>query len=374
LDAMFFPPLRSEVEKPGFKNSTEYITWMFAKMHLASSDSQVHEMVTHLGTTHLALEPICIATFRNFAEDHRLFLLLKPHTRQTIAINELGRRTLLNPDGFFDSITALGTRGTLKLIQEVWRTFNFSDRSLPRLIETRGFKKIEKENLGSSEDILPGYLYRDYGFMVWDALKRYTASVIDQIYKRDEDVKNDIDLQRWAFEIGSVDMGNLKGFPDHFHTKKDLIETVTTFIFTASAQHSAVNFGQFDFYGFIPYRPLALTQPMPENVRTITWEYVMSALPNLKRTLDQMTITYLLSRSPSIVLNADPRAQTYLGSNIKEALDISESYWKPYYISQWKALDKELREAQEFMVQYNNINGYNYRYLYYDDIAMSIAI
>jgi hypothetical protein len=38
--------------------SREGLVWLFAKMHAASADAQVHEMVGHLLLTHLAMEPV----------------------------------------------------------------------------------------------------------------------------------------------------------------------------------------------------------------------------------------------------------------------------------------------------------------------------
>jgi hypothetical protein len=42
-----------------------------------------------------------------------------------------------------------------------------------------------------------------------------------------------------------------------------------------SAQHAAVNFGQFDFYGFIPNRPMVLLKPMPTDKTALTDMYIV---------------------------------------------------------------------------------------------------
>jgi len=369
-DKKFFPPPRTNTSR----NSSEYITWIFAKMHLASADSQIHEMISHLGTTHLALEPICIATFRIFGEDHPLFRLLKPHTRQTISINELGRRTLLNKGGFFDTITSLGMVGTLRLIEEAWKTYNYSQRAFPILCESRGFPEVPREKIATYQDILPGYLYRDYGYMIWNALKSYVTEVIENNFVSDNDVAKDVLIQRWAYEISHPDFGNLPGFPSKILTKQHLIDVCTNFINTASAQHSAVNFGQFDYYGFIPMRPLSLFRPMPEDTTHLNWTYVLDALPDVVRTIKQMIITYILSTTPSIVYLQDQKAKTYLGNTLSEALDLTESFWKPEFTNEWKKLDEALRQATEYMISYNLIHGYSYHYLYPSDIALSVAI
>jgi len=345
-------------------------------MHLASSDGQVHEMVSHLGSTHLALEPVCIATFRIFDQNHPIFLLLKPHMRQTIAINELGRRTLLNKGGFFDSITSLGMVGTLRLMEVAWKNFRYMERSFPIMSQSRGFPKVPQEKIATSDDTLPGYLYRDYGYIIWDAIYLYVEQVIEKVYLNDKAVADDFLLQKWAYEISHKDFGNLPGFPSKILTKKELIDVCAIFINTASAQHSAVNFGQFDFYGFIPYRPLALVKKMPDITTNLTMSYVIDALPNRIRTLKQMAITYVLSMHPSVVPSSllNPKLGTYLGTKLSEALDITEVFWQPHYQNEWEKLYITLRDATNYMINYNKIHGYVYKYLYLDDIALSIAI
>jgi len=118
-------------------------------MHIVSSDAQIHEMIVHLGLTHFLMEPIIIGTFRQFDSSHVVFKILKPHMRQTIAINEFGRLRLLDSGGFFDTITSLGTNGTLALIEWFWQNeFNFEKFAFPRELLSRGFRRIPLEKQG----------------------------------------------------------------------------------------------------------------------------------------------------------------------------------------------------------------------------------
>ena len=117
---------------------------------------------------------------------------------------------------------------------------------------------------GKENDPTPGYLYRDYGYMIWDALTNYVKGLIDEVYANDEAVARDVAVQRWCQEVGNPAFGNVGGFPSRITRRDDLTFVLTNVIFTASAQHSAVNFGQFDFYGFIPNKPLRMMLPMPK--------------------------------------------------------------------------------------------------------------
>jgi arachidonate 15-lipoxygenase len=49
-----------------------------------------HEMVSHLGLTHISMEGVIIATQRQFSRDHLLYKLLEHHLQFTLAINNLG--------------------------------------------------------------------------------------------------------------------------------------------------------------------------------------------------------------------------------------------------------------------------------------------
>src|SRR4051812_10602983 len=87
--------------------------------------------------------------------------------------------------GFFDSITSVGASGTMALIRRMIKDgFNFSHTSFPRDMALRGFSEVDYT---SSDDPLPGYLYRDYGFKIWRAFKDYVANVVFKLYKSNDE-------------------------------------------------------------------------------------------------------------------------------------------------------------------------------------------
>jgi len=61
-------------------------TWMTAKSVVQMADSNYHELVSHLGRTHLFIEPFVVAT-NHLPKDHNLRKLLKPHLLGTVFIN-----------------------------------------------------------------------------------------------------------------------------------------------------------------------------------------------------------------------------------------------------------------------------------------------
>ena len=101
---------------------------------------------------------------------HTCALLLLYVTRSfhfsRFKINEFGRRTLLRPGGTFDQITSVGARGTFQILAYLVKNgYNFTASNFPEEMARRGFVKIEHPE--STQDPLPGYLFRDYGFMIW---------------------------------------------------------------------------------------------------------------------------------------------------------------------------------------------------------------
>eukprot|EP00479_Gromia_sphaerica_P000091 TRINITY_DN10080_c1_g1_i1.p1 TRINITY_DN10080_c1_g1~~TRINITY_DN10080_c1_g1_i1.p1 ORF type:complete len:153 (-),score=16.36 TRINITY_DN10080_c1_g1_i1:170-628(-) len=82
-----------------------------------NADTQYHEMISHLGYTHLAMEPVIISFHSALTDDHLLLRLMFPFFKHTLAINHLGRSVLLKPGGAFDEIMSIGAQATLTGIQ-----------------------------------------------------------------------------------------------------------------------------------------------------------------------------------------------------------------------------------------------------------------
>ncbi|MBC6423404.1 MAG: hypothetical protein GDA38_19225 [Hormoscilla sp. SP12CHS1] len=75
-----------------------------AKIVAQMAEFTIFELIRHLGQTHLALEPIALATARELAQNHPLHVLLQPHFELTMAIDAFGDRVLVNPGGGVDLI------------------------------------------------------------------------------------------------------------------------------------------------------------------------------------------------------------------------------------------------------------------------------
>lgn len=365
---IFVPPQPYPVNYDPY--SPEGLVWLFAKMHVATADAQVHECVSHLAFTHLALEPIMIAFFRQLRPAHPLLQLLVPHFRETLAINQLGRRTLLHPThSDFDRIMGVGFRGGLQLMQKAYRRdWSLRALELPEQLRRRGFTE-------ENRDILPDYLFRDYSLPLWRALKEFVAEAVGDLYPRgDEQVLADEDVQGLARELADPDMAALNGDVPKLETAQELVDFVTVVIWSAAMQHSAVNYGQFDYYSFIPNRPLFLTKPMPADLRKVTLPYVMSALPQLEASMESLCLLKTLS-----LFDGDSLLELYARGAGENDSDLSTSgvdveamrIWQTLFPEPYARFTDKLKALQAAIDERNQREGWLYPYLRPDKISPS---
>src|SRR5262245_51535371 len=94
-------------QKPGPDNPiftpADGYNWLIAKTIVEIADGNIHEASTHLGRTHLLMEPFVVTTYRQLAPNHPLAVLLSPHFEGTLAINEASWRHLIANKGAADS-------------------------------------------------------------------------------------------------------------------------------------------------------------------------------------------------------------------------------------------------------------------------------
>ncbi|XP_062380300.1 hydroperoxide isomerase ALOXE3-like [Sardina pilchardus] len=259
--------------------------WLLAKIFVRAAEFSVQEVDFHLLRTHLLAEVFTVAMLRHLPSIHPLFKLLFPHIRYTLQINIMARKQLISEDGVFSLHTGIGGDPLGKLLRRATASLTYSSLCLPENISERGL------------DDVPNFYYRDDGIKLWDIICKYVTGVLQYYYKSDEEVQKDTELQSWIKEIfinGFLERERT-GIPDSFQTVKDLLKFVTMVIFTASAQHAAVNNGQFDFGGWMPNYPTALRKPPPKKKGQTKWEDIMESLPDMGTTVNGMATLNLLS-------------------------------------------------------------------------------
>ena len=234
-----------------------------------------------------------MALMRNLPDAHPLYKLLRPHVRYTMAINTVARESLLGHNGSISKFFSIGSVGQDQLFLRSNKRYSVHWSNIKRNIKDRGVDNTSQ---------LPGYHYRDDGIKVWNAIEAYVSHIINQFYADDAAVSGDKELQYFAEDVhtnGFPGYGENavdgRDFPRSITTKAGLIEIITLIMFTGSAQHAAVNFGQYDHYGFTPNSPFVLHLPPPTKKGEITYEQLMKALPNEDETQQTIGLIQLLS-------------------------------------------------------------------------------
>ena len=224
-------------------------SWALAKAHFQMADGAYHEAISHLLETHLVVELIATCAYRHLHPAHPVSQLLGPHFRDNLAIDALARTSLLNKGGPIDNAIGVGARGALRLVSLVWQSWDFQTSQLPDDLARRGL---------DDREILPFCWYREDAVALHKATSQLTAQLAAVWYADDAAVLADWEVQHWAAEIAAADGGALPGFPSRIETRDVLARLLAEIIFRASAQHAAVNNGQYDRYGWPPYSPTAL--------------------------------------------------------------------------------------------------------------------
>lgn len=259
--------------------------WLVAMTIARSADSTYHEVVSHLSMTHLVMEPIALATYRQLAEHHPLHRLIAPHCEGTLPINALAVRLLINQGGRVDQLLPADLESGHGVIETIRNAYDFRASFLRTDLAARGVDQ---------QSTLASYPYRDDALLIWDAITGWVSDYVDLYYASDAAVAADAEIANWAAEIGSPDFGRVRGFAPEggIVTKTTLVETLTMILFTASAQHAAVNYPQ-AVSAAVPYQPLAGYAPAPTRLG-LTEADALDFLPPLDRAIKQVhTLTLL---------------------------------------------------------------------------------
>jgi len=238
------------------KDNSDGNEWLLVKSCLTTADSQMHEWVSHLGNTHLTMEPHIIA-IHNTLKKHRhpIYTFVKPLCKDTLLLNWAARQTLSSygAKSFGDYVTSEGCGQFMQLIGKMWSRYSFFDKSgLPSELASRGFDDAFD---------MPSYLFREDGRKLWNAYGTFASDFVAEVYKSDSDVASDKILQEWAVETSSPDRGAVPGFPTSFQDKETLVKVLQTLMWMTSGLHAAVNFPQYDYLAFAPNKPLGARAP-----------------------------------------------------------------------------------------------------------------
>ncbi|XP_054777140.1 lipoxygenase 3, chloroplastic-like isoform X2 [Prosopis cineraria] len=333
------------------EDSNSYWLWQLGKAHVCSNDSGVHQLVQHWLRTHACMEPFIIAAHRQLSVMHPVFKLLKPHMKDTLQINALAREALINAGGIIESDLSCGkycNHIVSAAYKDWWR---FDMEALPNDLIRRGLAEPDQTKPYGLKLLIEDYPYANDGLPIWFAIEKWVRTYVTYYYRDGLMVQSDYELQAWYSEVINV------GHADHKHaswwpklsTPSDLISVLTTLIWIASVQHSAVNFGQYPYGGYVPMRPPLMKRLLPKEDDREYKEfmkdpegYLLSSMPNLFQTTKFLTVVNILSQHST--------EEEYLGQrkNLSDWSDDHEIIEAFYRLSmELKRIEKEIEKRNK---------------------------
>ncbi|XP_041925383.1 hydroperoxide isomerase ALOXE3-like isoform X1 [Alosa sapidissima] len=341
-------------QEPGEKNPVflpnDEEAWLLAKTHVRAADFIEHQFNFHLLRTHLLAEAYILATLRNLPSAHPIYKLLIPHMRFTLYANTLGREKLISEKGAISMYTSTGSTGMVEVMRRAMHALKYSSLCLPDDIIERGLDKV------------PKYYYRDDGLLVWGALSKYVEAVIAVFYPSDMDVLVDEELQHWISDIykhGFLEKAST-GIPNSFKSTKEVTKFITMVIFTMTAQHSALNNGNFDFGGWLPNSPNSLQSGAPQSKDDITEADLLNTLPDINTSVWGMAGAWITSKKGADFVSLGQHSEKYFS--------------EPEVLSLTDKLKEELKEISEKIKERNKEKKRPYTYLDPEKIENSITI
>ncbi|CAL8375447.1 unnamed protein product [Arctogadus glacialis] len=299
---------------PIFVPSDAELDWLLVKMFVKNADSVIHQIISHLMKTHFVAEVFAVATMRHFPDVHPLY------------------------------------KGTIELMRRHLAETTYSSLCLPDNIAGRGLQNI------------PNFYYRDDGLKLWTAINRFVRAMLGLYYPTDDEVSGDAELQRWIQDIFTKGfLGNSSSeMPESFITVEEVVKFVTMVIFTTSAQHAAVNNGQFDYNSLVPNNPLQLRKAPPTTKGLVTMETIMETLPNIGDTVDFIVLAAVLTKkhTDSVVLGSYPE----------------ERFCEPAAKRIIENFQEELSSIEERIITRNASLEVPYCYLQPSEIENSVSI
>lgn len=152
--------------------------------------------------------------------------------------------------------------------------------------------------------IIEDYPYAQDGLLIWSAIENWVRSYVNRYYPNSSLICNDKELQAWYAEsvnVGHADLKHAEWWPT-LNNVDTLVSILTTIIWLASAQHAALNFGQYPYGGYVPNRPPLVRRLIPEENDTEyasfvadPQKYFLSAMPSLLQATKFMAVIDTLS-------------------------------------------------------------------------------
>jgi arachidonate 15-lipoxygenase len=228
--------------------------WKMARTVVTSADGNIQGIISHFAWCHEVMESVILATHRQLAKAHPLFVLLEPHFANTLITNDIAMTSLIGPDGNMERLQSGTLEASLDLAKRSLRELRLSESAPHEDFAARGV---------DDQGTLPDYPFRDDGLLSWAPLERWVRAYLRLYYPDDTTVSEDIEVAAWVREMGSEQGGRLPGLsaPETFDALAGLVARI---LYRCTTFHAAFNYTSFDFFGFAPNMQAAAFGPGPD--------------------------------------------------------------------------------------------------------------
>jgi len=229
---------------------------MLARTAANVADENLQGVLVHLGWCHMVIQRFILASYRQLSEDHPLSVLLAPHFETTLAVNEVARKSVVNPGGVQDRLLAPTIEAQTSILDRSVATLDLA--SLDPTID------YARRGVGDPET-LPMYPFRDDALPIWAAMRRFVERYVRLYYASDADVIADGELAAFVREVGAADGGRLPAMVAGVAPKtvSDVIDLISRVLFRATAYHATINNSNYDWAAYVPSMPTAGGSALP---------------------------------------------------------------------------------------------------------------
>jgi arachidonate 15-lipoxygenase len=272
-----------------------HFKWRVAKYFVNVSCAIQHESVAHLGDCHLTLDPMVVATNRKLSDNHPIMILLKPHFRFTININNSALHSLIIPGGVVATNVGPKIEDTWELVRQAHLAWKFDDNNPDCIFDIRGVADI------------PNFPFRDDTQLLWQAVNKWVKSYVYLYYPNQDDMLQDNELQAWINELVSPNYAKVTGMrgltatsnpkqPYVIDDKDYLVKIIAQIIYIAGPQHASVNYAQYPLMSYMPSVAGTIYQPAPgKNTPLASEQDCLAWYPPLDVSMYTFLFEYLLS-------------------------------------------------------------------------------
>jgi arachidonate 15-lipoxygenase len=202
--------------------------------------------------THFVMEPFCLATARRLAFEHPVHLLLRPHTRYTLATNRSAYKDFIDRKEIYFQFYAGTLEESRQILKGSYREKKFLELELEAELASRGLSA----HLGH-------FPYRDDARLWRVPIRDFVDAYVRAFYANDSAVTHDAALQAWAAELMDRHRGAVCGLvpDDRLDTVGKLVDLLAQVLFIAGPGHASQHFSEMYYYRYQPAFPAAAYTP-----------------------------------------------------------------------------------------------------------------